>query len=46
VDNGWRWREGDWHRAERREERRERHGEHYYDHGYHCPPGQAKKGNC
>ena len=58
ADGGWRWREGDWRRAERRQERREerrhdrRHDRHDDRHddrrggGYHCPPGQAKKGNC
>lgn len=51
ADGGWRWREGDWRRAERRErryhddDRGHRHG-HGGHGGYHCPPGQAKKGNC
>lgn len=50
VDDGWRWREGNWRRAERREERREerRHADRHDErHGHgHCPPGQAKKGRC
>ena len=48
VDDGWRWREGDWRRAERRAERRhDRHDRHHrHDDRGHCPPGQAKKGNC
>ena len=52
ADGGWRWAEGDWRRAERRhgrdDERRHGHDrdrEHGPD-GYHCPPGQAKKGRC
>ncbi|RZL61157.1 MAG: hypothetical protein EOP81_17890 [Variovorax sp.] len=56
ADGGWRWREGDWRRAERRQERRDdrrdrredrhdRHDDRRHG-GYHCPPGQAKKGNC
>ena len=55
ADGGYRWVEGDWkhagrHRRHDRDERwdgdrQERHG-HHGGHGYHCPPGQAKKGNC
>jgi len=45
ADGGWRWMEGDWRRAEP-----PRHADRD-DHpggggGYHCPPGQAKKGRC
>lgn len=49
VDDGWRWREGDWRRAERHEKRRKERRHDRDDGprgGYHCPPGQAKKGNC
>lgn len=55
ADGGWRWRDGNWRRAEHRQERRDRrHDRHdrYDDRrdgrhgGGHCPPGQAKKGNC
>jgi hypothetical protein len=52
-DGDWRRAE---RRAERREERWEERREDRYRHrhddrddrhgGYHCPPGQAKKGNC
>ena len=51
AQGGWRWVEGDWkyRKAEKRHRDRDfddddrggRHGG-----GYHCPPGQAKKGNC
>jgi len=44
ADGGWRWMEGNWRRAEqpRHVEREDHHG----GGGYHCPPGQAKKGRC
>ena len=50
-DGGWRWREGNWRRAERRERREhDRYDNHDRDGdrpgGFHCPPGQAKKGRC
>ena len=51
ADGGWRWSEDQWRRrpgghrehggGDRYEESGERHGD-----GYHCPPGQAKKGRC
>ena len=57
ADGGWRWREDNWRRAERRERRHDRHDrddrhdrrdhdDRRHGGGYHCPPGQAKKGNC
>jgi len=36
ADGGWRWIDGDWRRG----------GAHGKHDGYHCPPGQAKKGRC
>ncbi|WP_211461387.1 YXWGXW repeat-containing protein [Collimonas silvisoli] len=49
--NGWELRRGGWHRGhdrddDRRDERR--YDDRRDDDGgrYHCPPGQAKKGNC
>ncbi len=55
ADGGWRWVEPDWrpskkHKARHRDrdDRHERDGrqdDHRND-GYHCPPGQAKKGRC
>lgn len=48
ADGGWRWVDGSWRRAERRDDRHERREDRRDDrHGHgHCPPGQAKKGNC
>ena len=51
AQGGWRWVEGDW---KQRKERKHRERDHDRDDddrggrqgGYHCPPGQAKKGNC
>lgn len=51
---GWRLQRGGWHHDERRHEsheqhERERRHEEWREHEYrdfHCPPGQAKKGNC
>ena len=41
-EHGWELRRGGWHRGHDRERYEERDD----DHRYHCPPGQAKKGNC
>lgn len=51
ADGGWRWAEPNWRRAERRDrDDDDRHGHRGHDDGhhggYHCPPGQAKKGRC
>ena len=43
ADGGWRWVEPDWRRGPGRHEGRHDDGPHG---GYHCPPGQAKKGRC
>lgn len=58
VEGGWRWVEPGWrparygqpgkhrgHGDEDRHEHRHDDGDHDRD-GYHCPPGQAKKGRC
>lgn len=47
--NGWELDRGGWRpRNDRRDRRDDDHGDRH-DNGhdnYHCPPGQAKKGNC
>lgn len=41
-DNGqWRLNKGGWKQA-KKQQKRDKHDKH----DYHCPPGQAKKGNC
>ena len=45
--NGWELQRGGWHRGDDRDYRDGRRDERRDDrHDYHCPPGQAKKGNC
>ncbi|MFC5475396.1 YXWGXW repeat-containing protein [Paraherbaspirillum soli] len=41
--NGWQFEHGGWYRSR---DRYDHHGHHGHRDGYHCPPGQAKKGNC
>jgi len=41
ADGGWRWVEGDWRRGGKHDKHDDKH-----EGGYHCPPGQAKKGRC
>ena len=54
-EGGWRRAQGERYQRREREERHERHNRDDYrrddhgkhrDRGIHCPPGQAKKGNC
>ncbi|AEK61902.1 putative signal peptide protein [Collimonas fungivorans Ter331] len=50
-NNGWELNRGGWRRGDdRRDDRHDdRRGDDWRDDGngrYHCPPGQAKKGNC
>ncbi|MBT2324243.1 YXWGXW repeat-containing protein [Variovorax paradoxus] len=53
ADGGWRWAEPNWKRKAKhrghdddRYESHGRHDDHGHGGGYHCPPGQAKKGRC
>lgn len=44
--NGWELRRGGWHRGKDRGDYRRDHDNRDDEYRNHCPPGQAKKGNC
>ena len=52
ADGGWRWVEPNWKVSKHKKDKHRGHDDHHdrdddHDHGgYHCPPGQAKKGRC
>lgn len=48
ADGGWRWRDGSWQQAKNKKHRDDNdyHKDKDKGDGYHCPPGQAKKGRC
>ena len=49
ADGGWRWVEPNWKRGGGKHRDHDHHHDRGHDDhhgGYHCPPGQAKKGRC
>lgn len=50
AGGGWRWVDDQWKPGKPpKHDKHDRHDKHGHDHGddgYHCPPGQAKKGRC
>lgn len=46
VNGGWRWVEPNWKHAGKHKHKGHDHGDDDHHGGYHCPPGQAKKGRC
>lgn len=46
ASGGWRWVDDQWKPGKPPKEGKHGHGHDQDDDGYHCPPGQAKKGRC
>ena len=46
--HGWHLNKGHWKKQKhgKKDKHDSRHLDDRHGHGYHCPPGQAKKGNC
>ncbi|MBM3115386.1 DUF2502 domain-containing protein [Jeongeupia naejangsanensis] len=44
--DGGRYRDEKWWKKNGKYDSKHKHHDHDDDRGYHCPPGQAKKGNC
>ena len=45
-NGGWRLREGNWKAQQKQIKHDRKHDRKHDNNQYHCPPGQAKKGNC